>query len=441
MDIIPAGLDSFSDGEFTDIRRKLRLSSWWKVTGVRTTVNLPEYEDLPDSGPNTGTETWKTEILGHTYIRIEADRKRRYRCPNCGQLAPIYQMVRRRLTHLSYMGYDCVLEVDVPKLDCTCGKHRLPFPAARDKVTYTKDFEKEVLRSLLKSTITGTADRLHVGRWIVDDILSYRTRSSFDELDLSGVNMIYVDETQFSKGRNNYLTVVCDQTRRIIFMCPGKGSDTIVQFIEWLKAHGGKPQKIRIVSADMSMPYEAAVMKHLRNATLVFDRFHVVKSVQDDVDDVRRRVINFRNTNRNHLRLAHVMYTLFTHEKNMNERDAERMQNIRLNYPEVALAYDMKETFCQIYECNTREEAKEFFDQWYGWVWSCSIKEFRKRAEIFKGKLDRILSWFDNKVSNSVAECMNSMIQKTKAAACGYSNMGNFINMCMFRFGRLTIRF
>lgn len=42
MDIIPAGLDSFSDGEFTDIRGKLRLSSWWKVTGVRTTVNLPE---------------------------------------------------------------------------------------------------------------------------------------------------------------------------------------------------------------------------------------------------------------------------------------------------------------------------------------------------------------------------------------------------------------
>lgn len=441
MDTKDSTLDNFSDGGYTDIRRKLRLSSWWKVTGVRTEFNLPEYEDKPDDPGNTGTESWRFERLGRTYISIEACRNRRYPCPNCGKQAPIYQMVRRRLTHLSYMGYDCILEVDVPKLDCQCGKHRLPFPAARENVSFTKDFEKEVLRSLLKSTITGTANRLHVGRWIVDDILRYRTRSSFDEMDLSNVDMIYVDETQFSKGRNNYLTVVCDQTRRIIFMCPGKGADTITQFIEWLKAHGGKPQKIKVVSADMSVAYEAAITKQLRNATLVFDRFHVVKNVQEDVDDVRRRVINFRNTNRNHLRLAHVMYTLFTHEKNMTERDVERMQNIRLNYPEVALAYDMKETFCQIYECKTREEAEEFFRQWYGWVMSCNVKEFRKRAEFFEGKLNRILSWFDHRVSNSVAECVNSMIQKTKAAACGYSNMQNFIHMCMFRFGRLCIRF
>jgi len=74
-------------------------------------------------------------------------------------------------------------------------------------------------------------------------------------------------------------------------------------------------------------------------------------------------------------------------------------------------------------------------------VWYNGPKEFRKRAEFYERKLDRILAWFDNRVTNAVAESINSMIQKTKAAACGYSNLQNFISMCIFRFGRLSIRF
>lgn len=440
MDKKDSRLDNFSDGEFTDIRRKLRLSSWWKVTSVHTSFGLPEFPDTPD-GVSKGTDSWKTERLGRTTIRIEASRRRRYHCPNCGKLAPIYQIVRRRLTHLQYLGYDCILDVGIPKLDCDCGKHRIPFPAARDHVSYTIDFEKEVLRGLLTGTVAGTARRLGIGRWIAEDILMHRVNSAFPEQDLSGVHTIYLDETQFSKGRNSYVTVICDQTHRVIFMTPGKTADTLERFLEHLKAHGGKPSNIRTVSADLSVAYESAVRKYLRHATLVFDRFHVVKLINTDMDAVRKRLMCMRNERSNRKRLPHVMYTLFMHEKNMDERHHGRLEEIRLMYPGVAQAYDMKETFCRIYECENRQEAEEYFEEWYNWVWYNGPKEFRKRAEFFRSKLKNILSWFDEKVSNAVAESMNSMIQKTKAAACGYTNLGNFISMCFFRFGRLTIRF
>jgi len=440
MDVRKPGLDKNSDSEYTDIRRKLRLSDQWRVVSVFTAFNLPEYADVPGDAPEK-TEGWRKEVLGHTTIRIDPVRRRKYHCPNCGRLAPVYQIVRRKLTHLPYMGYRCTLDVGIPKLDCECGKHRVPFPAARDRVSYTIDFEKEVLRDLTVDTVSSTARRLGIGRWIAEDILAYRVNSAFPDLDLSGVNMIYIDETQFSKGRNNYVTVVCDQTHRIIFMAPGKGADSIEMFLDHLRAHGGDPKRIGTVSADMSASYETAVKKLLPHATLVFDRFHVVKAMNEEMDRIRKRCMSFRNERSNRKRMPHVMYTLFMHEKNMDGRHQERMREIRLSYPEVAQAYDMKEEFCRLYECTDKQDARQFFKEWFEWVFECGPPEFRKRAKLYREKLDKILSWFDCPVSNAVAESVNSMIQKTKAAACGYTNLGNFISMCLFRFGRLSIRF
>ncbi len=36
----------------------------------------------------------------------------------------------------------------------------------------------------------------------------------------------YIDETSFKKG-HNYITLVCDQDKRIIFVCKGKSSETM----------------------------------------------------------------------------------------------------------------------------------------------------------------------------------------------------------------------
>jgi hypothetical protein len=44
------------------------------------------------------------------------------------------------------------------------------------------------------------------------------------------------------------------------------------------------------VAADMSPAYMAAVMSHLPEATLVFDRFHVIKLYNDKLSDLRREL-------------------------------------------------------------------------------------------------------------------------------------------------------
>lgn len=117
------------------------------------------------------------------------------------------------------------------------------------------------------------------------------------------------------------------------------------------------------------------------------------------------------------------------------------VSDIRLNNPELALEYDMKEEFCEVLECRGMYEAQVAFEEWYAWVTVQGCDEMVKRAERFKQKIDRILAWFDHKVNNGVAEGINSKIQKTKDAAYRYPNLDHFASMCMFRFGNLVIAF
>ena len=105
-------------------------------------------------------------------------------------------------------------------------------------------------------------------------------------------------------------------------------------------------------------------------------------------------------------RLRNVKYTVLKRLENMSEYDAEKLSNIRLNNPELALAYDMKKEFCEILECTDMYEAQDAFEEWYSWVTVQECQEMRERAKMFKLKIDRILAWFDHRVNNGVAEAV-----------------------------------
>ena len=45
--------------------------------------------------------------------------------------------------------------------------------------------------------------------------------------------------------------------------------------------------------------------------------------------------------------------------------------------------------------------------------------------------------WYDNKITNALAEGVNSLIQTTKRIARGYRNVENFIRMCFLKNGHI----
>jgi len=436
-------LDRFIDDETHEqktIRAKLRLSDRWRVVGNEVSCNFCNYSDEHPDVPElifVDGAKQDSKRLGSSVIQIEMRHRLKHLCPSCCHSCSAYEYVTREYTHIHDMGYDCKLVVSLPKLDCKCcgGKHQVRFPAARPDVSFTKEFEKTVLSEVCSSPMTKVAEKLNVGRWIVDDIVRYHVDRALPEQDLSEMNTLFVDEIQFGHG-HNYVTVFSDQTRRVVYMVSGKGQDTIGLFVDYLKMQGGHPDNIWVVSADMRSAFEAGVERYLPNATLVWDRYHLVQAMNNDLNTIRKSLLKRRKGEK----LRHIKYTVLRHPCNMDEEDEARLSEIRMKNPDLALAFDMKEAFCEILDNTDMYEAQQEFEEWYAWVMLEGCEVMKARADKFMRKIERILAWFDHRVNNGVAESINSRIKKTVAQACGYRSLRNFISICLFRHGRLTIR-
>ena len=73
-----------------------------------------------------------------------------------------------------------------------------------------------------------------------------------------------------------------------MFVTEGRDHEVVVDFVDDLIDHNGTAKQINQVSCDMSPAFILGVEKNLPNADIVFDRFHVIKVLNDAVDKVRK---------------------------------------------------------------------------------------------------------------------------------------------------------
>ena len=369
-------------------RSQLRLSSNWKVLGRTIGSPLPElcdeYPDLP-LVPEDG-ETYEGDVI----IHIAWNGSGAPRCPQCGHRCRILGYETRLLRHVDDLKCRCFVHAEVPKYDCDiCGrKLQQRIPLARPNVSYTRFFAMDVIRRLREGTMSAVAKDLATSRNIVGSILHTTIHRALPEFDASDVSGVYLDETQFGSG-HDYISVFTDQHHRVIYICRGHGKEVLELFRDFLVAQGGDPENIRFFSADMSKAYEAGVMAIFPNATLVWDRFHLMKAINEALNDIRKGVV--RRDKGEPLKL--VKYTLMYRRSRMKRKHVERLRTMRSACPELGLAFDMKEAFAEIIKVPDPDAMTRALKIWIDWVMLDGPEQFRKKAEVFRSKMGRITSW------------------------------------------------
>lgn len=109
-----------------------------------------------------------------------------------------------------------------------------------------------------------------------------------DRMSLEELQQIGLDETSVAKG-HDYITLFVDLIKKkIIYITTGKDSNTVKDFVLFLTLHGGSADQITDVSADMSPAFSKGVADNLPRAELTYDKFHIVKLINEAVDKVRR---------------------------------------------------------------------------------------------------------------------------------------------------------
>lgn len=88
--------------------------------------------------------------------------------------------------------------------------------------------------------------------------------------DYTGVEAIGIDET--SRKGHRYITVVADLTGcNVVCVVPGKGSSTVKEFARDFMDHNGDPDRVSLVTCDMSPGFAKGVREHLSHAHRIID--------------------------------------------------------------------------------------------------------------------------------------------------------------------------
>lgn len=366
-------------------------------------------------------------------IVLDFTRGANFPCPVCGVLSKVHDTEEKTWRHLDFFQHSAYLTARVPR--CACGEHgvkRVQVPWARPGSGFTLLFEA-LMMMLVKAMPVASAAKL-VGEY--DGKLWRLLHHHVDEaragVDMSKVARIGIDETAAKRG-HDYITLVMDMgLRRLLFATEGKDADTLKAFKEDLKAHNGDPEYIQEASLDMSKAFIKGLGEHFPNAHLTFDRFHVMKLVNQAVDDVRRKESKDRPE------LKKTRYIWLKNRSNLNVKQEARLHELQTANLLTAEAYRMKITLQDFYEQPNPKAARQFLSEWCEMVQESALDPMQKVAKTLRDHAEGILRWFTSGLANGLLEGINSLLQAAKSKARGYRTTRNLIAIAYLIAGKLT---
>ena len=119
-------------------------------------------------------------------------------------------------------------------------------------------------------------------------VIRHYTEQALRRRNLSRVRNIGFDEASSKRG-HNYVSVFVDlDTSKVIFATEGRDLSTLDRFKTFLEEHGGRGENIKRMCCDMSVAFIKGAREHFPGAKLTFDKFHVMKAVNNAVGCGRR---------------------------------------------------------------------------------------------------------------------------------------------------------
>jgi transposase len=355
-------------------------------------------------------------------IYLNVQTKSQYlRCPECGGIHYVRNgVVVRDIRTVPIGRRRTVLRTHIQKMichDCSyIGQEHLAFVTG--KRTYTNQFARFVVELSRIGTIKDVAAFLHLSWDTVKDIQKRYLKVHFGSPSFSGVENIGIDEFAVRKG-HVYKTIVVDlDTGRIIYAGQGKGADALNFF--WKKAKRNKVN-IKAVATDLSPAFIASVMEHAPETVHVFDHFHVVKLMNDKLDDIRRKTYAAETDVNRRKVLKGSRWLLLCNGKDvMDGMYKNRLENALDMNKDLMKAYYLKEDLIQIWLQTDKQQAWKALDNWCRQARDSKVKGLIQMANTLLAYRTGILAWYDIRISTAKVEGINHKVKNMMRQAYGY---------------------
>ena len=176
--------------------------------------------------------------------------------------------------------------------DCVAATYERVAFAAYANARITSSLAKRLPERAADTPMKVLAAEYGISWRTVRDVIEDGPRKRYRRRDYSRARNLGIDELyvfRHERPRRKYITVVRDQdSGEVLEVARGKGAAALRRFERKIAPF---KVSIRTVSMDMASSYASWAAEFLPGATIVIDRFHVIKALNDRVDKARRRVM------------------------------------------------------------------------------------------------------------------------------------------------------
>lgn len=361
-------------------------------------------------------------------------------CPECKR--------RCRIVHqtLEYRQWRDVVVCGMPvyfyyrpkEIDCpTHGRIQedLPWADRYARVTYRFEFLLLVYCQIMSQKAATRV--LHVCRSTLSDILHRTINRIRSGHRLQDIAVIGIDEISYCKGKK-YATVVYDLKRScVVWVGKGKGRETIDIFFQEVLSQEQR-ERITWACCDISKAYLGALEDYCPGAIIVIDHFHIVKALNEAVDEVRKE--EWRKADKDERKvLRGLRFLLFRHSSNRSKKDTRILNGIRKSNNRIYRAWVLKDEFEHFWPYVYPHAAEKFIKGWITAALRSRLEPLREFAFMLRRHLDKILAFIGTRITNAIAEGINRIIRMVKNRASGYRTLAAFTDMIFLTVGDVDI--
>ena len=369
-------------------------------------------------------------------------------CPHCEskEVTGYDHAPERKWRHLNVCQLQSEIVCSLPRGECKkCRKvYTVRAPWEGRSRGLTQEFEAFALTLMREMPVKKAGEILGETDQKLWRALFAHVDAAWTDLSWEDVVWVGADEMNRRKG-HNYLTVFVDlQAKRVLLAVEGKDAAVWERFAEELGRHNGHPKAIRQVAIDMSPAYIKGVRSNFGNATVVYDKYHVVSQVGAAVEEVRRRETRQDGAAREHLERTSWLWR--KNPERWTEREQERWEQLKDKPLVTGLAYSMRLELQRAYASASARVARSRFVKWCQWVrleaealTNGLLEPMRKAAEMVQRHLEGILGHWKEGLTTAFLEGLNSLFSATKRKARGYRSTEYQIAMLYFVAGKLAI--
>lgn len=406
-------------------------------------INTEDYLGLP------GVRTTAPPEVGDFSILVKAEQLAPDACPYCQcgnkQLFASNGTRRNQVQHLLDEPRGCRrVRIELTRRNFRCKAEAcrrsglLPLWGVGESQRQTDRLVRHVEHAALFRPFAEVALTTGLSERKVRDVFDAHIRQLERDVEFESPRVIGLDGIKIRKqGR---FVVITDIERRLVLhvwnysRASEKKRSTAAtdKLIGFLKEMPGAAQ-VEAVVIDMSSQFCLAVEKALPQAKVVIDRFHIQRTANEAMDNVRRRLHKRIKKGNKGAKFCHASM-LRKRWADLEEHQREYLMPWFRTYPALRKAYVAKERFCRMWESGSAAEAERRYKQWTRRFakTAAETKEQREMRKDFKAILSPmaekewgpyVYNYFDLEVkhTNAFTEWANRRIRDVRRESRGCS--------------------